>query len=99
MGDENAGAYLPAYAFVDYKVQRRSLTHIIVDLVDSSIQSTYVMLSRATKLSGVAIIQWFLPKMIYRRLCGDFREEFDRLERLDEMTCVQFERRHETICH
>ncbi|KAJ7656087.1 hypothetical protein DFH06DRAFT_899129, partial [Mycena polygramma] len=40
---------LPAYAYTDYKSQGRSLKWVIVDLNGChSLQSVYVMLSRAT---------------------------------------------------
>lgn len=89
---------LPAYAFTDYKVQGRSLTKVIIDLFDSkSSQSAYVMLSRATQLSGVAIMRWFPPGKINKRLPQHFRDEFSRLQKLDGSTTEYFNRRQDVM--
>jgi hypothetical protein len=86
---------LPAYAFTDYKIQGRSLTHVIIDLESCrSLQSAYVMLSRATSLKGVAIMRWFDPSRIYKPLSQQFRNEFSRLNNLDEVTKSLYDNRH-----
>jgi hypothetical protein len=85
---------LPAYAFTDYKIQGHSLSTVIVDLQGCrSLQSAYVMLSRAKSLKGVAIMRWFDPGKIYRPLAQHFRVEFARLRNLDEKTKFEFENR------
>jgi ATP-dependent exoDNAse (exonuclease V) alpha subunit len=85
---------LPAYAFTDYKAQGRSLKKVIIDLNGSrSLQSVYVMLSRATSLSSMAVLRNFNPRTIYSTLSQDFREEFARLEALDSFTTEEFHRR------
>ncbi|KAG1868401.1 hypothetical protein F4604DRAFT_1494734, partial [Suillus subluteus] len=51
---------LPGWAFTDFKVQGSELSKVIVDLTGvRTLQSIYVMLSRATKLTNVAILHWF----------------------------------------
>jgi hypothetical protein len=85
---------LPAYAFSDYKIQGQSLTNIIIDLQGCrSLQSAYVMLSRAKSLKGVAIMRWFDPGKIYKALPQQFRDEFLRLHNLDEATKLEFNNR------
>lgn len=87
---------LPAYAFTEYKIQGRSLKHVIVDLQGcKSLQSAYVMLSRATSLSAIAILRWFVPGKIYKPLSQQFRDEFTRLQILEEHTTDRFEHRHD----
>ncbi len=82
---------LPAYAYTDYKAQGRSLDAAIVDL-DSclSIQGAYVMLSRVRTLDGVAILRPFKPRKIEAEISAELREEFGRLERLDEATTARW---------
>jgi len=68
---------VPAYAFTDYKIQGQSLSNVIIDLQGCrSLQSAYVMLSRAKSMNGVAILRWFEPGKIYRTLSQQFRDEF-----------------------
>jgi hypothetical protein len=86
---------LPGYAFTDYKIQGRSLTKIVVDLEGCrSLQSAYVMLSRASSLKGIAIMRWFDPYKIQRQLPQQFRNEFERLKNLDDVTKLEFENRN-----
>ncbi|KAJ7652650.1 hypothetical protein DFH06DRAFT_995050 [Mycena polygramma] len=78
---------LPVFAFVDYKVQGRSMTTANIDIRDCrSLQSVYVMLSRATSLDSLCILRAFPPRKIYQRLGEEFRVEFERLERLADLT-------------
>ncbi|PPQ75301.1 hypothetical protein CVT26_015246 [Gymnopilus dilepis] len=70
---------LPAYAYTDYKSQGRTLTRAIVDIWSAKSQGVYVMLSRVTSLSGVAILRWFPPSKIYQRLSEELRVELHRL--------------------
>ncbi|KAJ7126129.1 hypothetical protein C8R44DRAFT_618505 [Mycena epipterygia] len=86
---------LPAYAYVDYKSQGRSLPVVVVDLNGAkSLQSFYVMLSRATSLQSIAVLRGFNPKTMSNRLGQEFREEFERLEVLNTATLMHFEAAH-----
>ena len=68
---------LPAYAFIDYKIQGRSLDRVIIDLHSCrTLQSAYVMLSRVRSLEGILIMRFFKPDVIYRTLSEQFRTEF-----------------------
>ncbi|KAJ7088874.1 hypothetical protein B0H15DRAFT_780400 [Mycena belliarum] len=83
---------LPAYAYIDYKSQGRSLQKVILDLNGCrSLQSVYVMLSRATSLKTVAVLRSFRPRVLISRLGQEFRNEFERLERLDASTKAEWE--------
>jgi hypothetical protein len=85
---------LPAYAYTDYKAQGRSLAKVLVDLsACRSLQSVYVMLSRAGSLKDIGVVRWFPPKKINQRLQEEFRVEFERLRKLDEATKSRFEAR------
>ncbi|KAK7022628.1 P-loop containing nucleoside triphosphate hydrolase protein [Favolaschia claudopus] len=78
---------LPAYSYTDYKSQGRSLKKVIIDLSTCrSLQSAYVMLSRATSLEAIAVLRQFEPKKIYKRMAQEFRAEFSRLDRIDADT-------------
>ncbi|KAG1770828.1 hypothetical protein EV702DRAFT_924254, partial [Suillus placidus] len=67
---------LPGWAFTDFKVQGNSLSPVIVDLTCArSLQSIYVMLSRASSLRNVGILRWFFSKTLRSALQGDAREE------------------------
>ncbi|PPQ76981.1 hypothetical protein CVT26_007829 [Gymnopilus dilepis] len=70
---------IPAYAFTDFKSQGKTLAKAIVDINTARGQGTYVMLSRVTSLSGIAILRWFPPSCIYTRLPEDLRTELKRL--------------------
>ncbi|KAK7001750.1 PIF1-like helicase-domain-containing protein, partial [Favolaschia claudopus] len=83
---------LPAYAFTDYKAQGKSLRRVIVDLNGArSLQSLYVMISRATSLKSVAVLRNFTSRTLYGRLGEEFRDELARLERLDAITRIEYE--------
>lgn len=74
---------LPAYSYVDYKSQGRSLHKVLIDLSRCfTLQSAYVMLSRAHSLDGIAVLCPFLPNKIDQRLPEDLRAEFARLSML-----------------
>ncbi|PPR04170.1 hypothetical protein CVT26_003810, partial [Gymnopilus dilepis] len=70
---------VPAYAYTDYKSQGRTLKRAVVDISSSKGQGVYVMLSRVTSLSGLAILRWFPPSKIYQRPSAELREELARL--------------------
>ena len=71
---------LPAFAVTDYKAQGKTLQRAILDLHSCrGIQSAYVMVSRVTSLSGVAILRPFSPSKINSHLNEDLRTEMKRL--------------------
>jgi hypothetical protein len=71
---------LPGWAFTDFKVQGNSLSPVILDLTCArSLQSIYVMLSRASSLRNIGILRWFSAKTLQSALQGDAREELKRL--------------------
>ncbi|KAG2145271.1 hypothetical protein DEU56DRAFT_732276 [Suillus clintonianus] len=86
---------LPAWAFTDYKVQGSSLPKVIFDLTCArSLQSIYVMLSRAPRLSNIAILRWFSSKTLNADLQGDAREELNRLSVIAADTRDKFKMHH-----
>lgn len=71
---------LPAFAFTDYKAQGRSMDRVIVDLSSCrTLQSVYVMLSRAKSLDGLLILREFEPDILLKPVNGDLRVELQRL--------------------
>ncbi|KIJ58468.1 hypothetical protein HYDPIDRAFT_102603 [Hydnomerulius pinastri MD-312] len=87
---------LPAFAYTDYKVQGQSLGKVIVDLASCrSLQSAYVMLSRAKTLSGIVVLRWFPSHKINQRLSQEFRDEFARLEELANGTLLDYQTSHD----
>lgn len=81
----------PAYCYTDYKAQGRSMDYAIVDLQSArTLQGVYVMLSRVRTLSGLAIMQPFMPSKIYGRLSQELRDEMRRLEALADETAARF---------
>lgn len=82
---------LPAYCYVDYKSQGRTLTWAIVDVAGCrSLQSLYVMLSRVKTLKGLAILRWFPPNKLTSRLQPHFRTEFQRIQAAHDRTAEIF---------
>lgn len=78
---------VPAYAFTDYKSQGRTLAKAIIDIAGCLLlQSLYVMLSRVGSLDDVAILRFFPQSKIYTRLSLAFRNEFERLRRIEVHT-------------
>ncbi|PPQ76166.1 hypothetical protein CVT26_009225 [Gymnopilus dilepis] len=73
---------VPAYAYTDFKSQGRTLDRVIVDLVTARGQGVYVMLSRVTSISGLAILRWFPPTKVFHRIPQELRSELDRLRNL-----------------
>lgn len=88
---------MPAFAFTDYKVQGQSFESVVIDLAGArSLQSVYVMLSRATSLRGVAVLRWFPANKIYQRISEDIRHEFQRLAKIASRTMDHFRLMHNT---
>jgi hypothetical protein len=76
---------IPAYEFTVNKIQGQSLERVIVDLRSAkSSQALYV--------SGyiLAVLRWFPSTQVEKCLSPAFRNEFQRLEQLDEITRQQF---------
>ena len=89
---------LPTFVFTDYKAQGCSLEYVVLDLSCSrSLQSVYVMLSRAVRLKRILILRWFAPQKVYQTLSQDMRDEFLRIENLARETIVTYNENH-TIC-
>lgn len=86
---------VPAFAMTDYKAQGRTLEKVIIDL-DScgSLQSAYVMVSRAKSLEGLLILRAFPMSKIRGRLNQDLRIETRRLEKLCTTSMGQIFQRH-----
>ncbi|KAF8328582.1 uncharacterized protein EI90DRAFT_2883210, partial [Cantharellus anzutake] len=75
---------LPAFCITDYKSQGRTLPKVIIDLESArSIQSAYVMLSRATALENLLILRPFNSRCIICHMNGDLRKELSRLQLLE----------------
>jgi hypothetical protein len=88
---------VPAWAFTDYKVQGASLPPVVVDLASArGIQNAYVMLSRATGLQNLGVLQWFPSHRIFTQLQEDLRIELDRILHLDSQTLKWFLKRNAT---
>jgi Helitron helicase-like domain at N-terminus/PIF1-like helicase len=82
---------IPAYCYTDYKSQGRSLDYAIVDIRSArSLQGVYVMLSRVKRLKGLAILRWFPSSKICQRLSEELREEFDRVDDLNNSTKIWY---------
>jgi len=78
---------LPAYAYTANKIRGQSLKHALVDLKSArGTQALHVMISRAVALDKLAITRWFPSTNVNRQLSQAYRNEFDRLEKLDRQT-------------
>ncbi|KIO18004.1 hypothetical protein M407DRAFT_51658, partial [Tulasnella calospora MUT 4182] len=70
--------------FTDYKSQARTLKHVVLDIASAaSLESAYVMVSRAVGLKNVLILRTFDLMKIQRRQSPGVISEMIRLERLD----------------
>lgn len=82
---------VPAYAFTANKIQGQSLRHALVDLKSArGTQALYVMISRAVSLDNLAILRWFPSMNLDQHLSQVYRDEFERLELLDNRTTDKF---------
>ena len=85
---------LPAYAYTANKIQGQSLKHALVDLKSAQgTQALYVMISCTMMLDNLAITCWFPSTNVNRQLSQAYRNEFDRLEKLDQQTTQDFPKR------
>ena len=86
---------VPGWAFTDYKAQGTLLQRAIVDVASArNVQHGYVMLSRATSLKNLAILQRFNPVCALGRLPIDLCDELQRLTVMDSEMTNQFMRSH-----
>ena len=82
---------LPAYAYTANKIKGQSLQYALVDLKSTcGTQALYVMILRAVSLNNLAVIRWFPSTNVNRCLSQVYRNEFDRLQKLDEETRLDF---------
>jgi hypothetical protein len=69
---------------------------VILDIQSSrTIQSTYVMLSRATSLDGIVILRRFDAKKVCAHSCQSLRDELKRLQIISYHTILNTPREHE----
>ena len=77
--------------------QRKKVGHCVIWSNDGisplSAQALYVMISCAMVLDNLAITCWFPPTNVNRWLLQAYRNEFDRLEKLDQQTKLDFQKR------
>lgn len=88
---------LPAYAFTDYKSQGQTLDFVVVDLASAgrSLESAYVMISRATSLENVMVLRDFPLERINRlQALGTYRE-LNRLKALDTRSLEAYQKSKE----
>ncbi|KIO17939.1 hypothetical protein M407DRAFT_49132, partial [Tulasnella calospora MUT 4182] len=70
--------------FTDYKSQARTLSHVVLDIASAaSLESAYVMVSRAIGLNNVLVLRPFELSKIQPRQSPGVISEMIRLERLD----------------
>jgi hypothetical protein len=85
---------VPAYAYTANKIQGQSLKYALVNLKSARrTQALYVMILRAIFLENLAIMRWFPSTNLDRRLSPEYRNEFKRLEKLDERTMAEYKKR------
>ncbi|KAI0253861.1 hypothetical protein BJV78DRAFT_1122426 [Lactifluus subvellereus] len=83
----------PAYAFTDYRSQRQTISHVIVDLASPpsgslSLFNVYVALSRSSGRSTIRLLQDFDNELFAHSFDPDLLQEDERLEALDRQTEV-----------
>ena len=85
---------LPAYAYTTTKIQGQSLKRAPVDLKSAQgTQALYVMISHTMALDNLAITHWFPSTNVNRQPSQAYRNEFDRLEKLDRQMEQDFQKR------
>ena len=73
----------PGFAMTIHKAQGQTMGCVIIDLMGCiGTELPYVMVSRATSLDGLIVLQDFDAKQISKRRSEDLRKEFDRLRLL-----------------
>jgi hypothetical protein len=99
---------LPNFAMTDYSAQGKTRPCNVVDLNNCRThQSYYTALSRSASAAGTCILQGFDPRMVTGGASGALRQEFRKLEVLDDIVRIRYEgklpativgdRRHEVI--
>ena len=82
---------LPNFAMTDYASQGKTRPDNVVDLTHcTSHQSYYTVLSRSALAAGTVIVQIFSPGPITGGVLGWLRQEFHKLEILDEITTLAY---------
>lgn len=89
---------VPGWAFTDYKAQGASLPTAIIDLTTArNVQHAYVMLSGATSLNKLAILQKFSSQRALGHLSKDLGDELQRLAVMDNETKKTFLNTHPNL--
>ena len=82
---------LPNFAITDYASQGKTRPDNVVDLTHcTSHQSCYTVLSRGALAAGTVIVQSFSPGPITGGTSGWLRQEFYKLEILNEITTLAY---------
>ncbi|KAF8240948.1 hypothetical protein L208DRAFT_1230915 [Tricholoma matsutake] len=82
---------IPVFAMTAHHAQGQTLRHVIVDLESCrGAEAPYVMVSRATSLEGLLILQPFQMKKIMCQHSEDMHSEKAQLHRLNLSTCTQY---------
>lgn len=85
---------LPAYSFTDYKSQARTLKHVVLDVASAaSLESAYVMVSRAVGMNNVLLLRPFPLSKINRQQSPGVFVEMSRLKTLDGTCQARFARK------
>ncbi|RXW17503.1 hypothetical protein EST38_g8344 [Candolleomyces aberdarensis] len=84
-------AIVPAFSMTAHRAQGQTLEHVVIDLeACNGSEAPYVMLSRATALSGVFIFRPFLRKRIMNPQSDDMLIEMHRLRMLSLETALEY---------
>jgi len=82
---------LPNFAMTDFASQGKTQVNNVVDLrYIQSHQGYYTSLSRGTSAAGTLILGGFHPSKITEGASGALRQEFCKLELLDEITTLHY---------
>ena len=82
---------LPNFAMTDFGSQGRTSVWNVCDLnLCRSHQSVYTCLSRGSTLEGTIIVQPFNADQLTGSTTGSLRQEFRKLELLDEITKMRW---------
>ena len=81
----------PGFTMTIHKAQGQTMACVIVDLMGCvGTEPPYMMVSRATSLDGLIVLQDFDTKQIAKRRSEDMRREFAHLTLLKWRTIVQY---------
>jgi len=80
----------PGFAMTVHKAQGQTMQRVIVDLAGCfGTEQPYVMVSRATSISGLMVLRDFDVRQITKRRSEELRKEFSRLAVLQLQTIVK----------